>query len=437
MDTHDALWDSARARALIKARDIGGAIRLARQTRGWRQADLGKESGYSASTISRLETGRNASTDVHMLRRVSQAAGIPSHLLGALLGIGVCPPATVAGTVDPRAERDDPMRRRTLLSAAGLAVPIHLLTRIDDALALMPAAPGDATPGEIARRIARARCWFDNGDLARLVADLPALLATTHKAAEDRSDPGAYAQVAACYDLATETLNKIGSYQASRITADRATTCASRSGSAIAIAAAARSLGIVLRHEGRREIANQVTLDAAARLEATGLTRPAQSAAYAQMLCTCAYNASQAGDRDRALEMIKEAADAAAQLPPHTIGGQPFTVTPAHVALYKIGVHWSLGDAGAALHTGRTLHQGQFPTPERRGRFHTDMARAWWQWGKPEQTALALLAAHRQAPVEVRDRPTIRTIAVSLAEHHPRVPGVRELAAAIGHRHPA
>jgi len=34
------------------------------------------------------------------------------------------------------------MRRRTLLSAAGLAVPIHLLTRLDDCLALMDADPG-------------------------------------------------------------------------------------------------------------------------------------------------------------------------------------------------------------------------------------------------------------------------------------------------------
>src|SRR5260370_34681752 len=144
------------------------------------------------------------------------------------------------------------MRRRPLLSAAGLAVPIHLLTRLDDALALMPAAPGKATPAEFTRRIARARCWFDNGDLAQLVGELPALLAISHEAAEHHGDPAAYAQVAACYDLATETLNKIGRYQASRITADRATARASRSGSSIAIAAAARSLGIVLRHDAPR-----------------------------------------------------------------------------------------------------------------------------------------------------------------------------------------
>lgn len=191
-----------------------------------------------------------------------------------------------------------------------------------------------------------------------------------------------------------------------------------------------------MRHEGRQQIADRVTLDAATRLEATGLVTPAQSATYAQMLCTCAYNAAQAGDRDRALEMIAEAEQAAARLPAHTVTGQRFTVTPAQVTLYRVGVHWSLGDAGAALHAGRDLHPAQFPTPERRGRLHTDMARAWWQHGNPEQTTRALLAAHRQAPGEVRDRPAIRAIATSLVERHPRVAGAQQLAAAIGHRRP-
>ena len=65
----------------------------------------------------------------------------------------------------------------------------------------------------------------------------------------------------------------------------------------------------------------------------------------------------------------------------------------------------------------------------------TDLARAWWQWRKPEQTTRALLAAYRQAPAEVRDRPSIRKIVTELARDHPRVAGVRELATAIGYRH--
>ncbi|MGH3889352.1 MAG: helix-turn-helix domain-containing protein [Pseudonocardiaceae bacterium] len=66
MGTHDALrWDSARARALIADRDVGGAVRPARRVDGWRQSDLGNAAGYSASMISRLETGRRGSSDVN------------------------------------------------------------------------------------------------------------------------------------------------------------------------------------------------------------------------------------------------------------------------------------------------------------------------------------------------------------------------------------
>jgi tetratricopeptide (TPR) repeat protein len=298
------------------------------------------------------------------------------------------------------------MRRRALITAAGLTVPHWMLARFDDALVLLPDPARPATPSEIAGRLARARAWFDASDLVHLMADLPDLLATTHQAAE-HDGPDAYARLAACYDVATEALSKIGQYSASRLTAERATAFAERSGSPIAMAAAARCLGIVLRHEGRHQIADQVTLKATTRLEATGLILPAQSAAYAQMLCTCAYNAAQAADRDRALELITQAKRVAARLPEHPAARQLLTVTPAQVTLYHVGVHWSLGDAGAALHAGRGLHPGQFPTPERRGRLHTDLARAWWQWGKPDQAARALLAAHRQAPAEVRDRPSI------------------------------
>lgn len=100
--------------------------------------------------------------------------------------------------------------------------------------------------------------------------------------------------------------------------------------------------------------------------------------------------------------------------------------------LYAVGVHWALGDAGAALESGRDLREGQFNTTERKGRMHTDLGRAWWQWGKSEQTAAELLSAARVSPSEVRDRPAIRQIVSDLRSRHPRVTGVRELVAVVG-----
>jgi hypothetical protein len=78
-----------------------------------------------------------------------------------------------------------------------------------------------------------------------------------------------------------------------------------------------------------------------------------------------------------ALELIADAERTTARLPDQPVAGQPFTVTPAQVTLYRVGVHWSLGDAGAALHAGRGLHPEQPPTPGWRGRLHTDLVSAW------------------------------------------------------------
>lgn len=430
MSDHDPLWQSAQVRDLIAAKDVGGVVKLARQSRGWRQGDLGRATGYSASTISRLETGRSNPADFDKLRRISQEANIPSYVLGELLGL--LPPGadTLAGATSQPPEEDDSVRRRSLL-VAGLTVPLGLLTALDDALASLP-VPAAAGTADVALQLRRARRLFDTGQVARLIAELPELLAVAHFKAEQTKDLTDYARAAACYDLATEALNKIGHVPASRITADRSTIYARWSESPVATAASARCLSIVLRHEGRQQLADRITIDAAVILQRTGLVTPAQATTYAQMLCTCAYTAAQAGDRDRALEMIADAEQAVARLPADAVPGQPFSVTSAHVALYRVGVHWSLGDAGAAVNVGCRLHPGQFPTPERRGRLFTDLARAWWQWGKPEQTVQALLAAHSHVPGEVRDRPAIRSIVTELARRHPKVSGVGELAAIAG-----
>lgn len=154
----------------------------------------------------------------------------------------------------------------------------------------------------------------------------------------------------------------------------------------------------MLRHQGQEAAAQGHIEAAVARVEATGLATDAQASAFAQMLCSTAYTAAIAGDRDQALTMIREAARAVRDLPAVAPAGRLFPITPAAVDLYAVGVHWALGDAGTALEAGRNLHAAQFPTVERKGRMHTDLARAWWQRAKPEQTVGELLAAARLAP---------------------------------------
>lgn len=433
MDTEhpDSLWDSVQARRLIDRREVGGLLRLGRVDRGWRQADLGARIGCSASTVSRLENHSRGSRipDLALLRQAARAVGLPTRVLASALGLQVA--ATTVTTRQQSRPLEDPLRRRTLLAATSLA-PAHLLTGLDDALAAAPDATGSAVPADF--RLAQAHRLYDTSRYATLIEALPTLLGDLHAQARSSGAP-AQARLSACYTLATHTLSKIGAYGQARLSGDRAATYAELSGSPLAQAAAARCLGIVLRHQDHSHAAQLLTRRAVEQLERSGLRDLSHRAAYVQMLATTAYTAARAGRREEALTTLTEAREAARGLPAQAPAAtMPSSIRPATVELYAVGVHWALGDSGAALQAGRTLHPEQFPTAERRGRFHTDMARAWWQWGRPEQTALALLAAHRVAPAEVRNRPAIRSIVTGLARRHPRTIGVKELATAVANR---
>jgi hypothetical protein len=330
--------------------------------------------------------------------------------------------------VGPSDAEEDPLRRRTLLTgtAAGPATVATMLATIDEALAVTPDPSGTAEP--LDHSLLRARTLYDRGAYQDLLAALPGLLGDAHHAARSRRELD-YARLSAVYGLASATLGKVGRYDRARLAADRATAYAHVSGSPLARAAAVREVAIVLRHQDQGNAARRLMATAAADIEATGLRTEAQTAAYAQMLATCAYTTARAGHRAEALAMMEEARRAARPLPDSPPPGRLFPITPAAVDLYAVGVHWALGDAGAALEAGRILHPRLFPTAERRARMHTDLARAWWQWDRPAQTARELLAAARVSPGEVRDRPAIRAIAETLAARFPRTEGVSELSA--------
>lgn len=416
-------------RELAAQRRPGALIRLGREHRAWTLAALGDRIGCSPATVSRLER-RNRVVDLALVHRAALEVGVPRHVLVHSLA----PPAPTASaatrvTANPHAE-EDPMRRRTLITATAAAGPAALLMGLDEALADTPSPTGG---GSLDARLATARELYDKGAHGRLLTALPGLIGDGHAAASSRRELD-QARLSSVYSLTASALSKLGSYEQARLTADRARTWAEVSGSPLASAAAARELAIVLRHQDRSEEAQRLMSTAATGVEATGLRTDASASAYAQMLCTLAYTAARGGHRTDALAMTEEARRAARRLPPNPPAGRLFPITPAAVDLYAVGVHWALGDAGAALEAGKDLRPEQFPTAERKARLGTDMARAWWAWQRPAQTAQALLTAYRSSPGEVRDRPAIRHIVAELAERHPHTAGVRELRTAVSLR---
>ena len=401
---------------------VGDILRAERVRQRLTLAQAGRLVGYSASALSRIERGER-SLDVDALRRLAEHYGLRPYRLGL---------ATVTDRHSVDESGDDVQRRQFLIAAAGITIPTGVLTRLDDALVALPAASGPVTTGTVAARLAASHARFDTARYTALVAELPDLLAAAHELADATDVPAALSHVAASYALATRTLNKIGRYQASRLTADRAMAYARRADSPLAVARSSRALGIVLRHEGRALMAQRVNLDAIGAVEATGLVTVEQRTVLTQMLCSASYAAAQGSDRDRALELVADAERAVHGLPDRkpNLSGDAAT-SPAQVQLYKLGVFWALGESGRALDSARGLRPAQFATAERRGRLHTDLARAWWQHERPEQTAAALLAAHREAPTELTGRPAIRRIALDLIDRHPQLTGTRQLRAAL------
>lgn len=126
---------SPQGRAAVAAGETGRLIRLMRQAAEWTQQDLADRSGYSQSTISRLERGvSRAAQDTVILADIANALGAPPAVL---LG--------VSGHLDQPPILDGVDRRDIFGGAVGLAVAV-----------LLPQAV--ATPGRIDAAQA-AQCW--------------------------------------------------------------------------------------------------------------------------------------------------------------------------------------------------------------------------------------------------------------------------------------
>jgi transcriptional regulator with XRE-family HTH domain len=113
----DPLWNSTKALQLAARRRPGALIRLGRQHRAWTLAALGERIGCSLATVSRLER-RTRIIDLALVHRAALEVGVPRHILVASLAP---PPATATATTrvtaSQRDAEEDPMRRRTLLTA--------------------------------------------------------------------------------------------------------------------------------------------------------------------------------------------------------------------------------------------------------------------------------------------------------------------------------
>ncbi|MEV5207638.1 helix-turn-helix transcriptional regulator [Micromonospora sp. NPDC053740] len=447
------MWQSPELRAAVARDDAGAVIRLVRQAAGLTQSELGHLCGYSGSTISRLE--RAPLHDIDVRRRLAHALSIPAVMLGLSDDVrrhdGRA--AHTSAARNPEADRlrrsgngegGDFMRRRTFLAGAAVTAVAGLTagsepvpaTNLEALLLTGGSTAPPMAPDALTTGLAAASRAYADSRFAELTRGLPSLLSGLHVArdqAAGRQREALAGHLARAYVLASSVSTKLGDDAIAWVLADRALTASRETGNGVVMAAATHTVAIAMRREGHHDGALHLLTTTAEGLGAdSGGADAALIAAYGNLLCTAAYSSAQAGNAPAAAAFIDEAAAAAGRLGGTTVPGTVVPLSPATVAIYKIGVYTALGDTGTALRSAETVRPAELPSTERYGRFCVDTARAWTHHGKPDRAVQALLSAERHAPEEV-NRPSVRDLVSSLLYAPTATPaGLRDLATRVG-----
>ena len=155
---------------------------------------------------------------------------------------------------------------------------------------------------------------------------------------------------------------------------------------------------------------------------------------------TAAYTAGQARLPSVAGEFADLAEQTAARLAhARSSAGRPVggELSAQQCVLYRVGVHRELGDLDRALAYAARLDPTKLPTPERRARAATDVARALLSAGDVPAAFAQLQLVEDAAPAEAR-RPSVRALTAEVAARRPDLPGITGFARRTSpHRSPA
>lgn len=407
----------------------GAVIRTARLAQGLTQRQLGDALHCSASTVSRMETGRQP-LDVPTRQRLAAILHIPPAVLGITTTVIIEPPG------------EDDVRRRELLTnltvtaaaaAAGIPAPASadgptsgavLAARIRDAMLGTGPRPVPVPASRLAAALASAVADYDACRYSRLADTLPRLLTGAHTVRADRI-------LAETYTLVTRLAIKLED-PLGWIAGDRARIYATGAGDPLLIGEAARNLAVLARREGWHSQATDIAITAAEDDALAGLD-PARIAERGLLVMSAAYTAAHAGDRAGMRELTAQAASIARNLGGGVLlrehGGG---FSPIAVQLHRVSAEYTAGDPAAAIAAARQISPRALPTVERRARYLTDVARAYGMWGRRDETLRALLAAERAAPEETRTRPAVRALVSGLLASGRTSAELRGLAARCG-----
>src|SRR5436190_15462790 len=287
--------------------DYAVVLRLGRTGRGWTQAQLARRANVSRTVVSRFETGDRMLRDVDLRRRFADALDLPIQWFG-LSG----PTGPKVG--DTREEGEDEVRRRAFLVVAGAAIipersiadaaPVSLRRRIEHAL-LHPERGTVLDPKSLPAILAAARTDYQATHYLSLSDRFAGLVASAEAQVDQRPEPAAHALLADVYHAMANFLCKLPASELEWVAVDRALRAARMAGDPMRVAESQRLLSTVYRRAGRPREAFEICSAAAEQLHRTG--GPECELRVAEMLCTAAYAAAKAGDRERAVELLRDA----------------------------------------------------------------------------------------------------------------------------------
>ncbi|MFI8346502.1 helix-turn-helix domain-containing protein [Streptomyces sp. NPDC085596] len=453
MDNTHPLWRSAAMREALGRGDVGAIVRLARRAADITLDELGRQVGYTAASLSRMERGKQPIRDVLLLQNLAASLDIPPHLLGLAprrqRAVAERIDATRVGGHTPFSdEGEDPVRRRKLLTGlAGATAGAVLGPSVDAHASAQPSLSGledlllhrqhghplaqDPTPSAVTAAVDASRADFSACRYDALARLLPGRIALAQALGAHGHPVQATTAVAELYTTATRLCIKLGEDGMAAVTADRALTAALGGADALTVAEAHRMVSSAWRRQGHYARATDVAVTAAQHLTTDRTTDTTDRlSVQGNLYATAAYTAAKQGNRHTAQDLIAEAEATAGQLGRDALlRGTVFG--PGQVLLHQVSVSYLLGDAGQAIEHARRIDPAGLPTPERRARYWIDVARAFDQWGKPDRCYRALLAAEQAAPQEVR-RGSVRSMAADLLRHDRVLTGVRAFAQRAG-----
>ncbi|GAA3957182.1 helix-turn-helix domain-containing protein [Actinoplanes auranticolor] len=423
----------------VRAGDYATILRFSRLAAGLTLEQLGAAGGYSASTLSRLESRRRRIRDVDELRQLADLYDVPVHLFGLATAAGDADGSNLAGRADGGG---DSVHRRNFLagtaavgvSAAMQATPAAAAptaSTIEDVLfGRLTAEPLPAH--QLAAQLAAARADYRAARYTRLARRLPKLLAqavSSRAAAAADETAGASERLAEAYGVTAQLLIKLHDNGMACATADRAVQAAAAGNDPLIMAESQRQAATVLRRINHRDSAQKLVLSAAEQLRvATPAPDAAFAAMYGQLLAVASYTAAIRDDRDTAWTLLAEAEQSARH------AGTSGRFNSTEIAVYRISIARKLGDYGAAVDFARKVDPRTITDAERRARYWEDTALALHGRGRPESAFEALLAAERDVPEEVRYRPWAQQLTHDLLEAPTghSLTGIRDFATRVG-----